>query len=113
MRRQSSKTFMRLHAGSHRTARGSILVKDAATMCSMSERNFQRLFKCEIGVTPSAYLLRARLEHTCRLLAGSDLPVDKIARRSGFGSGERLSKIFRKTFSTSPTEFRSRSRMTQ
>ncbi|WP_250523383.1 MULTISPECIES: helix-turn-helix domain-containing protein [unclassified Caballeronia] len=88
----------------------AISVVDAARMSSMSERNFLRLFKREIGVTPSKYLLRARLDLTCKLLENSDLPVDKIARRTGLSNGERLSKLFRKEFSMSPTEFRARSR---
>lgn len=87
-----------------------ISVVDAARMSSMSERNFLRLFKREIGVTPSKYLLRARLELTCKLLESSDLPVDKIARRTGLSNGERLSKLLRKEFSMSPTEYRRRSR---
>ncbi|SAK48438.1 AraC family transcriptional regulator [Caballeronia catudaia] len=87
-----------------------ISVVDAARMSSMSERNFVRLFKREIGVTPSRYLLRARLDLTCKLLASSELPVDKIARSTGLSNGERLSKLFRKEFSMSPTEFRTQSR---
>ncbi|SAL83663.1 AraC family transcriptional regulator [Caballeronia arvi] len=87
-----------------------ISVVDAARMASMSERNFVRLFKREIGVTPSRYLLRARLDLTCKLLVSSELPVDKIARSTGLSNGERLSKLFRKEFSMSPTEFRTNSR---
>jgi transcriptional regulator GlxA family with amidase domain len=89
---------------------GLISVGDAARTSSMSERNFLRLFKRELGVTPSKYLLGARLDLTCRMLVNSDLPVDKIARRTGLSNGERLSKLFRKELSMSPTEFRARSR---
>ena len=39
-------------------------------------------------------------------LAATDLPVDKIARRCGAGSGDGLAKIFRKRLSISPTEYR-------
>jgi transcriptional regulator GlxA family with amidase domain len=83
-----------------------ISVGDAARTAAMSERNFLRLFKREIGLTPSQYLLRTRLNLSCELLANSDLPIDKIARRTGLTNGERLSKVFRKQFSMSPTEFR-------
>jgi len=76
----------------------------------MSERNFLRRFKLEMGSTPSEYLLQARLEMTCRLLAGTELLVDKIARRSGMGNGDHLAKIFRKRWSISPTEYRLRNR---
>ncbi|SPB15366.1 AraC family transcriptional regulator [Caballeronia novacaledonica] len=87
-----------------------ISIVDAARMSAMSERNFLRLFKREIGVTPLQYLLRARLDLTCKLLKSTDLPVDKIARRTGLSNGERLSKLFRKEFSMSPSEFRTQSR---
>ncbi|SAK81224.1 AraC family transcriptional regulator [Caballeronia pedi] len=86
----------------------AISVGDAARTVAMSERNFLRLFKREMGLTPSQYLLRARLDLSCELLAKSDLPIDKIARRTGLTNGERFSKVFRKQFLMSPTEYRSR-----
>ncbi len=74
----------------------------------MSERNFLRRFKLEMGVTPSDFLLHARLETACGFLAETELPVDKVARRCGMGNGDRLAKIFRKRLLVSPTEFRQR-----
>ncbi|KXV16878.1 AraC family transcriptional regulator [Caballeronia megalochromosomata] len=87
-----------------------VSVFDAARTAAMSERNFLRHFKREIGLTPSQYLLRARLKLSCELLANSELPIDKIARRTGLSNGERLSKLFRKQFSMSPTEYRAGTR---
>ncbi|MGV2291372.1 helix-turn-helix domain-containing protein [Trinickia sp. YCB016] len=83
-----------------------ISVAEAAQVASMSERSFLRRFKSQIGLTPSEYLLRARLDASCLLLVATDLPVDKIARRCGVGSGDGLAKIFRKRLSISPTEYR-------
>jgi len=79
----------------------------------MSERNFLRRFKMEMGVTPSDYLLFVRLDMSCRLLGETNLPVDKIARRCGIGSGGRLSKLFRKHLGTTPTEYRASKRLTE
>ena len=87
-----------------------ISIADAAQVAAMSERNFLRRFKLELGMTPSDYLLQARLAITCSLLIDSELPVDKIARRSGMGNGDRLAKIFRKRMMISPTEFRTQGR---
>ncbi len=85
-----------------------ISIDDAAQVAAMSERNFLRRFKSEIGMTPSDYLLRARLKMSCRMLIDSRLPVDKIARRCGIGSGGQLSKLFRKYLATTPTDYRMR-----
>ncbi|KAE8753443.1 helix-turn-helix domain-containing protein [Paraburkholderia madseniana] len=85
-----------------------ISIDDAAQVAAMSERNFLRRFKSEIGMTPSDYLLRARLNMSCRMLIESRLPVDKIARRCGISSGGQLSKLFRKYLATTPTDYRMR-----
>ncbi|RDK00815.1 AraC family transcriptional regulator [Paraburkholderia lacunae] len=87
-----------------------IVIDDAAQAAVMSERNFLRRFKIEMGVTPSDFLLYVRLNMSCRLLIETNLPVDKIARRCGIGSGGRLSKLFRKHLGTTPTEYRSSKR---
>lgn len=83
-----------------------ISVAKAAQVAAMSERSFLRRFKSQMGLTPSEYLLRARLDASCLLLVATDLPVDKIARRCGVSSGDGLAKIFRKRLSISPTEYR-------
>jgi transcriptional regulator GlxA family with amidase domain len=88
----------------------TIAIDDAAQVAAMSERNFLRRFKEEMGLTPSDYLLHVRLDMSCRLLLETDLPVDKIARRCGIGSGGQLAKLFRKHLATTPTEYRSRTR---
>lgn len=83
-----------------------ISIDRAAGIAAMSERNFLRRFKAEIGVTPSDYLLYVRLDMSCRLLVETALPVDKIARRCGFGGGAQLAKLFRKHMGATPTEYR-------
>ena len=87
-----------------------ISIDEAAQVAAMSERNFLRRFKIEMGVTPSEYLSYVRLDMCCRLLVETDLPVDKIARRCGLGGGGWLAKLFRKHLSTTPTEYRASKR---
>jgi transcriptional regulator GlxA family with amidase domain len=83
-----------------------ISVAEAAEVAKMSERNFLRRFKAQVGLTPSEYLLRARLDASCLLLAETDMSIDGIARRCGVRSGDGLAKIFRKRLSISPTDYR-------
>ncbi|WP_260433877.1 GlxA family transcriptional regulator [Burkholderia sp. Bp8998] len=90
----------------------SVSIDDAAQVAAMSARNFLRRFKSEIGMTPSDYLLRARLNMSCKMLVESTLPVDKVARRCGINSGAQLARLFRKYLSTTPTEYRTRNEAT-
>jgi len=89
-----------------------IAVDEAVKVAVMSRRSFSRHFKLEFGMTPSEYLMRVRLDLVCRLLIETNLPVEKIARRCGIGSGDNLGKIFRKRLRSSPIEYRLRSRIT-
>ncbi|MEK6290312.1 MAG: helix-turn-helix domain-containing protein [Paraburkholderia tropica] len=87
-----------------------ISIADAAQAAAMSERNFLRRFKNEIGVTPTEFVLKTRLEKACRMLIETDLPADKVARRTGLGSGDRMAKLFRQHLQISPTEYRAATR---
>ncbi|GAB2889296.1 helix-turn-helix domain-containing protein [Paraburkholderia jirisanensis] len=85
-----------------------ITVTVAAQTASMSERSYLRHFRAEMGVKPSEYVRRVRVDRACALLVASDLPVDKIARRCGLTSGECLARLFRQIKQISPTEYRIR-----
>jgi len=85
---------------------GSVSISELARRASMSERNFLRRFKSEVGQTPHEYLARVRLENAQLLLVQTDLPVDKIARRCGLFNGDHLRKYFLKYLSVSPVEYR-------
>ncbi len=75
---------------------------------AMSERNFSRLFTRETGFSPRRYLELVRIEAARRWLTGSRLPIEKVALRSGFSSGETLTHSFKKVMGVSPTEYRGR-----
>ncbi|PPK43008.1 helix-turn-helix protein [Trinickia symbiotica] len=83
-----------------------ISISAIAQRASMSERNFLRRFKAEVGQTPSQYLSSIRLESARQLLLHTNLPVDKIARHCGFFNGDHLRKQFLKYFGISPAKYR-------
>lgn len=89
---------------------GSVSISELARRASMSERNFLRRFKAEVGQTPREYLARVRLENAQMLLVQTDLPVDKIARRCGLFNGDHLRRYFLKYLSVSPVDYRSLAR---
>jgi len=83
-----------------------ITVTDISQFAMLSERSLLRHFKSVMGMTPSDYLLKVRLDVACRLLGSTALPIDKIARHCNFSSGTALAKLFRKRMSVSPSEYR-------
>jgi len=85
-----------------------VSVEDVADVTAMSRRSLLRHFRQETGMTPSEYLLHARLALACRFLLETDLPVDKIARRVGMSNGDHLAKVFRRNLRLSPLEYRHR-----
>ena len=81
-------------------------VASLADRFAMSERNFSRVFTKEMGMSPQRFIESARLEAARRWLAGSSLPIDSIARRSGYSSGEHFAQSFKKTLGTTPGDYR-------
>ena len=79
-----------------------------AAHAGMSERNFARCFKEEIGTSPGRYVEAARLEVARRLLEESDESVATIATRCGFGTPETLRRVFVRALHIGPTEYRRR-----
>jgi len=81
-----------------------------AARANMSERTFARLFARETGHTPAHYVETVRLDCARRLLTGSGHSITIIAARSGFGSEERMRRVFQRHLKISPTDFRQRFR---
>jgi transcriptional regulator GlxA family with amidase domain len=91
--------------------RRAVTIEDAAQVAAMSERSLLRHFRNELGMTPSDYLMNARLQVVCALLIETDLPVDKVAKRAGMTSGDHLARSFRRHMKTSPSEYRAQRRL--
>jgi transcriptional regulator GlxA family with amidase domain len=85
-------------------------VADMAERAGMSERNFARCFKDEVGVTPGRYVEGVRLEVARRLLEDTDDSVARVATASGFGTAETMRRVFLRSLRTGPMEYRRRFR---
>ena len=81
-------------------------VEQLARLALMSPRSFARHFRAATGTTPHAWLLAQRLQRAQHLLEQSDLPVDEVAERSGFGAATTLRGHFARRFGTSPQTYR-------
>jgi transcriptional regulator GlxA family with amidase domain len=82
---------------------------DVAAMsrhAGVSPRTFARRFRAETGTTPLQWLLAQRVLEARRLLEESDLPVEAVAWRSGFGNAASLREHFRRATATTPSAYR-------
>ncbi len=77
-----------------------------AAHAHLSERQFSRRFKTEVGTTPAEHVEALRLAHACRLLETTLSPVELVARESGFGTPETMNRVFRRRLSTTPSDHR-------
>jgi transcriptional regulator GlxA family with amidase domain len=81
-------------------------IADLARRAQMSERSFARRFVAETGTTPHKWLTLQRVLLAQRLLEDTDLGIDEIAHRCGFGTGALLRHHFRKVVAVSPADYR-------
>jgi LacI family transcriptional regulator len=87
-----------------------ISVNDVAAETSLSRRRMQDLFLRHVGHTISDEIRRRRVDHAKRLLAETQTKVGLIANQSGFGSAERMSKVFKQVVGLTPHAYRERYR---
>ncbi len=77
-----------------------------AARAHAAPRTFARRFVEVTGTTPHRWLLDRRLELAERLLETTDLPVEAVAHRCGFGGADTLRHHFAARRGTSPTAYR-------
>ncbi|MFD6226236.1 GlxA family transcriptional regulator [Streptomyces sp. NPDC060232] len=83
-----------------------ITLAELAAHARMSLRTFTRRFRDEVGMTPVQWITSQRLEIARHLLESSDLPVDLVAHRAGFGSAGSLRQHMRTALGVSPITYR-------
>ena len=84
-------------------------VSEMAAHAKMSESHFTALFRKVIGLPPYAYLSKCRIESARRRLSETGDAIAEIAHDLGFASPQHLAVQFKKTYGTTPTEWRRQS----
>ena len=83
-----------------------LTVADLARRAAMSQRTFARAFAAAAGTSPMHWLARRRIALAQELLETTDLPVERIAARVGFGSAVTLRARFGQVAGVSPSQYR-------
>jgi transcriptional regulator GlxA family with amidase domain len=83
-----------------------LTVAAMARHAARSERSFARHFLAATGTTPLRWLQAQRVLHARRLLEETDLPVETVAQRAGFGTATSLRTHFARATRTTPLAYR-------
>ncbi|HET6213187.1 MAG TPA: helix-turn-helix domain-containing protein, partial [Micromonosporaceae bacterium] len=84
-----------------------LTVEDLAARVHLAPRTFARRFVAETGATPHDWLTAQRVLLARQLLEDTDLGVDAVANRAGFGTAAALRHHFTRRVGTTPQAYRS------
>lgn len=86
---------------------GPLPVEALASAAGLSRAHFSRSFTKVTGLAPAEYVMLERMKRATKLLtANRELPVKEICALVGMPDNNYFSKVFRRTYGVSPTEFR-------
>jgi AraC-like DNA-binding protein len=82
-------------------------VDELSRVAGLSRAHFSRSFAAMTGLPPAQYVLQERMRRAAKLLlANREVPVKEIAALSGIPDHNYFTKVFRRTYGITPTEFR-------
>ena len=66
----------------------------------------QRAFNLNLGMSPSQYLTKLRIEKSLKILVSENIPVSEVSALCGFSDEKYFSRAFKKYYGFSPSEAR-------
>lgn len=79
-------------------------------MTGLAERSFKRRFEQATGMAPLAYVQTLRLEEAKQMLESGDEAIEAIANCVGYEDAAFFSRLFRRSVSMTPAQYRRRFR---
>ncbi len=83
-------------------------VGEIAAHIGINRSYLSRVFKKKMGVSIKQYIISNRLNTACELLSSSELSIKEVAERAGYEDQLTFSKMFKRTYKISPSEYRRR-----
>jgi transcriptional regulator GlxA family with amidase domain len=86
-----------------------LTVEQLAQAARLSPRQFTRVFRLETRQPPARAVQNLRLEAARYMLEQGRLPLEQVARETGFGDRERMRRSFLRTYGQTPQAIRNAS----
>lgn len=84
---------------------GDLRLENLARQAGQAPRTFHRRFTEATGKTPAAFVEQLRLNRARALLEAGQSPK-RVMQAAGFGSLDRLGRVFRQAYGLSPSAYR-------
>jgi AraC-like DNA-binding protein len=84
----------------------TIRSRDLARIARLSTGHFARAFRASMGATPTAFVVRHRVEQAQHRMLATDEPLCQIALACGFCGQAHFSRVFRRVVGISPNMWR-------
>ena len=83
-----------------------ISLEDIAKELFITKEHLSRLFKKEMGITISEYIIKTKIEEAKKMLINTDHNILDIAQLLNFANSSHFSNSFKKITGVSPTDYR-------
>jgi two-component system, response regulator YesN len=95
------KNYIAIHIDNNELSR-----KDIAKHVFLNEDYLSRLFKKEVGIPLSNYIIEERINLAKDLLRRTDLSISDVASSVGYSNFSHFTKVFKKLIGANPKDFR-------
>jgi transcriptional regulator GlxA family with amidase domain len=81
-------------------------LKTLATAHHVSERTLSRRFQAAHQISPGQYLQQLRIRHASLLLQNTNLSLERVGERAGYGSASTFRRLFKQATGQTPKAYR-------
>jgi AraC-like DNA-binding protein len=84
----------------------NVSLEEMALKFGLSESRLRVLFKAQVGLPPTQYVIKMRMKNAAKELRETYERVAEIAAGLGFDSDSYFTRAFKKTYGMTPTQYR-------
>ena len=82
-----------------------LTIEDLSKKAYMSESNFHRVFKNELGISPIDFINNERIKLATSLLQNPRIKIKEVYMRCGFNSLSYFNRVFKRKKQLAPKEY--------
>ncbi|MBR2354316.1 MAG: helix-turn-helix domain-containing protein [Clostridia bacterium] len=105
-KKSESKPLERSLRVIHASYQTDLKIPELAALENLSHSRYITVFREQMGMSPTAYIIRRRMSAACELLENTDIPVKQVGGLVGYNDPHFFSKLFKKHVGCSPSDYR-------